>query len=675
MTVSDEDLDAWMAATFPCGTFVRRGVAVGFWRVREVQSRARRGDVLGKVTVAFLRSDGTPCGRTVDAVGDAAQAARTARNVFDRENASGSGGAREFLDAFLGVSQSIDVAGEPDALYTYELQQMSRAVERSFPQDVPVGRAAASARRTLAAQAPALEALAHALPADLVAFLRSRHGIHACLAPAWDGLVGEAPLLRAVGLAPHAWRLLIEAWTHDRARFRARLGEGRVDALVVEAARRLGALSPVVVGALGAADAAIAGATDAQREALGSDGRDYMTRRDVTWLVRGLDGLPGNWVPRDAEGWRSYVALRKVRSEAAHMACGSRGDGLLAALLDVRGDWTAHLRRLLRAAGAASPAELAGRLRDADDVALALASQLLVPALAIHRGLAPDASVDGFETFGLRRMARAMLYDGSSVARILERSATWHRRAAAIAAGVAALGGPARAGGWSAGYPGHSAGDLRLTVLTDVTSLVEEGADAPDGQGAAGLAHCVGGYGPHCLATGNRILSVRRDLPEGGFERLATLELGTRGEGGAVGLVQLRGRRNAEPTPEVRDLVASYLGLLLRGDLPIDREALAPVDAPASVACEAGYDWSAPGAWEAVLALWRPVLPRGLRDVTPGEVARSDDRDSSAHRGDGWARDRFVLAGRGPIAAAPPPDPCPDHHPDQLRLAFWEAAA
>ncbi len=69
------------------------------------------------------------------------------------------------------------------------------------------------------------------------------------------------------------------------------------------------------------------------------------------------------------------------------------------------------------------------------------------------------------------------------------------------------------------------------------------------------------------------------------------------------------------------DLVGRYVALVTKGILSVDAEALGPVANPASVMHAAGYDWTAPGAWEAVRDLWRPHMPSGLHGATPIDVA------------------------------------------------------
>ncbi len=152
-------------------------------------------------------------------------------------------------------------------------------------------------------------------------------------------------------------------------------------------------------------------------------------------------------------------------------------------------------------------------------------------------------------------------------------------------------------------------------MLTTVRELIDEGADGTDADGARGLAHCVGGYGDACRAGRARVASIRRLGPDGTASRLSTVEFSW--ERGKVGVEQHRGRANAVPCPEAVALVEGYVdGLGERPWWP-------PVEGAHDLSGIAGYDWRVPGAWEAVRDLWRPHVPRAVRDLGAAALGRA----------------------------------------------------
>jgi hypothetical protein len=66
-----------------------------------------------------------------------------------------------------------------------------------------------------------------------------------------------------------------------------------------------------------------------------------------------------------------------------------------------------------------------------------------------------------------------------------------------------------------------------------------------------------------------------------------------------------------------------YLSCFPEGILSVDRQALARVKASRKedVAAICGYDWTAEGAIEGILDLWRPYLSRDRAHITLDDLA------------------------------------------------------
>ena len=148
--------------------------------------------------------------------------------------------------------------------------------------------------------------------------------------------------------------------------------------------------------------------------------------------------------------------------------------------------------------------------------------------------------------------------------------------------------------------PYDARGGIEIRCLTDSAALRAEGADGLDGDGMAGLAHCVGGYARSCLAGDSHIASISLAVP-GGRRRLSTVEFSFRS--GRLAVRQHRGLRNAPPSPEAQAALS-----LLQVDAATGDVAFFPdvegVPAPSG-------DLSVPrGRAEVAFEAWRPYLPR-----------------------------------------------------------------
>ncbi len=228
--------------------------------------------------------------------------------------------------------------------------------------------------------------------------------------------------------------------------------------------------------------------------------------RDVDGgVVREMDtllALPPSWAPSTPEGWEAFGrvsdGIRKARSLPARAAD-------LPLLLASKGRWRGWGESL------ASHVPVGGTLESAvgnvADVQRAFHRQVLGPAARMH----------GMNAAHHHEIARDVMWSGLSLRSILALSARWHLARAAIEVRVAAANplsdGRAAAHAWGAGLPDHADGGLAFRILVTLDELVEEGRT---------MSHCVGGYGSECRSGKSRIVSVRRVLAGGGWERVST---------------------------------------------------------------------------------------------------------------------------------------------------------
>jgi hypothetical protein len=161
----------------------------------------------------------------------------------------------------------------------------------------------------------------------------------------------------------------------------------------------------------------------------------------------------------------------------------------------------------------------------------------------------------------------------------------------------------------------------RAVPLDSMRALVAEGSHEVDVDGLLGLSHCVASYARRCLRGESLIVSIRR-VGETCPTRVTTAELvhdpkGTWRIPGArltMTLAQHRGRRNAAPPNEARDVLERLRAWLMDGTVP-SRMAGHEKDPSNPVA----------GAAElqalAVHPRWRAVLPGRLGRLDARELA------------------------------------------------------
>ena len=430
------------------------------------------------------------------------------------------------------------------------------------------------------------------------------HPGRGCLARGYDGLdatmVPGAPLRAALGIVPdlmatlaHAWRVDPRGFAADMAREDPFAPVRRIQATGHKWPRRLLNALPGAYAAHGGMDLP---EPRLQRKAGQRPGEDFDPLLD---RMDDLRCMPAECIPRDGAGWRAYFGVSHFVSEVGTL-CGAHG---LPAMLGHVPDWEAWADTTAKAAGVGH-GDLLQAVAGVPDVAAAFYHQVLAPALRIAGAEEPARPLV---------VASCMLHGGRGIASILEASRSWHAHRAAIDAAVRGLPGHAAVDPpWPPALPRLERDGLAVEVLATQADLDAEGADGPDGSGATGLAHCVGGYAPLCRAGTSRILSVRRISASGAYERLSTVEVRF-ADDGRWRIRQHAGRRNEAPPDAAKDLLAAYESMLRAAPASLDRAGLAAVPEPADHG--AGYDAALPGNWEAVRNAWRSHLPRWMRDL------------------------------------------------------------
>ncbi len=474
----------------------------------------------------------------------------------------------------------------------------------SHPGEEAVGIHAASLR-TLA------ESHLSTLDAGAVALLHDRRTQLVTDRATYSGLRDDGPLARAIRVAPVLAEITNRAFLAGATLPRS---PSRVDVERVA----IGYLSSVGVPRklMGLVPAATTALVDLPE----GDGRPYGSRRDgIPFAVRAtslLEGQPGNWLPRDAAAWRSWFELVPLVDAMATKA----EMGLPPTRLDGGDGWEACTARLVRAAGVGVEG-LRQAFLDLRDMFEALKAELLDPALHLACGRGPDD--DNMSTAKMRDLMAC--YGSSSLTTILDASRRWHVQHRAIAAVKGGLMGDVRVGDrWEAALPDMELDGMTFVVLTDASSLSDEGARGPDADGMMGLSHCVGSYDRSCATGACRVVSIRTRGPDGGFARSSTAELSWDPDEEALVVEQHLGRRNGLPPKRDALALARYVEAVQASPDLIGEDVRVPRDSnEASVTSMSGYDWHAPGNWERLARAWAPFLPRTLRGVTPDAFARS----------------------------------------------------
>lgn len=349
---------------------------------------------------------------------------------------------------------------------------------------------------------------------------------------------------------------------------------------------------------------------------------DRLPLQPATGVLSFLSALPASWCPSDPGQWEAFSRLAPVMIEA----CGWLWDGRsLNDFLLVGGDWPRYEARLAAAVPDGQTVAFAvGLVRD---VGRAYAEQVVVPAMRLSREpLDWFARLDHDERFARSgRLAARCLWDDRSLVRILELSRRWHRDREAMAVSVDAFDPDlARRTTWDKVLPDLAVDGVDVVCLGSARALREEGTSGVNPDGSRGMSHCVGSYVGRCLSGQGRILSLRRP-GSSPVERLSTAHV-TSGMG-RLRVVEHRACGNASPSDECVSTLSRYLERASRMGVPRFPAHRVPRRDPAVVA--AGYDFRAPGRFEAVRDLWAPFLP-GTRRGWSAQRYRSEMRAGSA---------------------------------------------
>ncbi len=538
-----------LAAMHPAGLLSREGRIDGFWYVDGHLGNV--ADPMAEVVLAMRDGAGVATGRTrlpladddfAGSVGEAwtAGMASTSRTPPPRIG-HGKSRAPNFGEAVSFIRPSL---ADPRTGTASHVSILEGTVQRRYPV-LPRSVVNGIASERLLAIGKAVAPFIDALDATALAMVEA-NGLHSRIGDRWgsiDATMGGSPTLRdAIAERPDLMAILMGRHADAPDKVDWLITCGGPEAVVGEWLRTSFAMAPRLASCFDPATRAIAGIDD--RHSLWHV-RTPITGKvpkavDALWLAR---ALPANWLPDD--DWAGLVDALPV----VHAALRLSGPGSLAAFLGAGRDWPAWLAKLGKAGGGPHPLNA---VTDLDDAAIALAAQVVRPALAL-------AGLDDGDVPLHRKVAWAALYRGRGLRRCLEVSARWHVARTAIEARLCALprageppprtGGRARAlGDWPAGLPDARVGDLDVKVLVTGAALTDEGRPGPGLDGVEGLSHCVGGFAGECLDGTSRIVSIRRRGGNGSYTRLSTADL--RLGDGFVRIVQHRGRGNANPPGE-----------------------------------------------------------------------------------------------------------------------------
>lgn len=362
---------------------------------------------------------------------------------------------------------------------------------------------------------------------------------------------------------------------------------------------------------------------------------------DQSSILQLLAACPDDWRPKNPQAW---YAARRIAAMASALHGVTRLP-IRQLVSPCKGRWEWWCDVLARIdpnfrtdeAGGTSKVDLEAGAENVDDVLAAFFAQVIYPALRLADPTPrADAVADYVRTFDrLRGEAASVLFGEASAAGILEASIKWHLNRPQMEAELAAMSPEfSRARSWEAGLPPHAV-ELKdgrrfeIVPLTSQAMLADEGRRGPDASGMEGLDHCVGTlhYVASCLAGRCRIVSLREVLPDGSRIRHSTAEfrysprdMSDGVDRGELMMVQHRGRANATPPDQVKEVLRRYhraiAGVLDGGPhLAIDHGAFVRIEEPTSVGTVAGYDAERPELVEGALRLWEPFLRRPLRGL------------------------------------------------------------
>ncbi len=479
---------------------------------------------------------------------------------------------------------------------------------------------------------------------------------------AYAGLDGNlfpgAPVWDAVRRRPDLDWLLGAAWRRDRDAFVADLALGGPEAVAGRQARLAYGMGGAALASLSLASASL------HKDRADGNVRWRTSPRlaDGDGLARTMSVLPPNWLPRDEASCEDFLDCAPLVAMAARW---SADPAQVARLAASKGRWDRWSATLARPGGI--PRTTGATALQAHDVVRAFARQVLQPAAVLSGGadVAPCPMAE--------HVAARLLFSGRNLRGILEVVDRWHAGQAVVAARLRALPGRrASPSSWPLALPAFAVGDLSVVPIGDGLGLAEEGAEARDREGVPGLSHCVGAYDRSCLDGTSRIASIRRSRPDGGYERLSTVEF-VRTEG-TLGVRQHRGLRNAPPPAEAEGLLSAYLGGFADGSLRVATREMKPVRGSARMVWSV-YDARHAGNWRVAMDAWRDLVPSGLRSCGPDDllglmvaVAREASLDPEDVLARHWLPEPFGFGGLTGTVPSPSGMRRGGHAPEWSRL-------
>ncbi len=620
--MTDAVIEAMLRDAFAHGLVEREGEVVGLWHATSIDLGTRGGDTRsGAWAKAVWR---TPKGRWCAQDMPIGEVARVT---------SGEGEPRSNLGAALLVLDAIAREGDRDRRTGTDLAaRMVTAVRGRFP-GMGWIQAKGIADGVLADLRPGISRLFDALDPTALRTLM-RHPAHMwVLGDNWaliDGTDPARPLAAALDRHPGLPGTIGKVLNRlGPVRFASEaVDPRRLDDLLVRSLRE--DVPERLIPAVGHAERALARMAE-ERRGREEEGPGWKLVRlfnprmgDPDWPVRlalDLARLPASWTPRDDAQWVAHATahplvdavVERRRSPGPEVVDG------LDAILNVGGDWVAWTARLHAIAGTTDGGDLTTALANAQDVATAYERQVLAPlrcATIRARGgtVRPRDPEDDDDSLNV--VATRVLFGGRTVARVLELSADWHRRQTTMAAAIAAMPGAIDDHReWPAGLPDAEMDGITFKVLRHDRALVDEGAAGRDRDGVDGLANCVGGYGDPCRSGRSRIVSLRRGLPDGTWERLSVAELQV--DDGSFDVRQHVGHGNGRPPDACGAALHDYVRRLRAGDLPW--ESVWPVRGTVGhlndVERVGGFDPYVEATRLAVQGLWDRYVPRPLRGM------------------------------------------------------------
>jgi len=401
---------------------------------------------------------------------------------------------------------------------------------------------------------------------------------------------------------------------------------------------------------------------------------------DLGHVLRLASHVPVPWIPQDSDEAEVRAFELTASLLSSLHACAPDGGSLAEGPIydnahlvsNAKGRWVSFLRRIAAASRSEKATDvlekgftgdggeaarsitklLGGAVRSCGDVGNRFAAEILLPLLAARRGW-DDCKVSGIGGFGFVEAGMMALFHDRTLEQILDASFRWHDRRPRPDMPREQSSRPKPVFVWPVPFDTLKAPNgVEIVALGDGGSLHDDGCAGLDGNGVAGLHHCVSGYAVTCMMGRSTILSFRTES-DGRPVRLSTMEVKVPKDAPAEWSVRQHfGKRNTPPATEA-DLAATWLLEAVRaGEVPLSDEWLDHMTKAREmsdyIAMAAGYDWRNPFYRAAYVEAWTPFLPKAARGVQEADLL---DFPPFARAAD--LLERYVMAAGGPIVAEP----------------------